>query len=223
MPTLTQWNFSWGFFLRYPIFRPTPPGWVRLREDQSHWLMPQDKNVGLAASHKLILKLIPLTIQTIHIPLESTWHEHPVGKPLFVGLEDPRYIPDIPGSLLHWNPGVSGGSQLSEFWGRCFQGTEPATQATWGFAQKWIDMRDRDPESIWVLSSQDFWSEVAWPNWQTLEVLRFNAASYSEQGFRATMEVAWSRLVSVGLGWSRLVRGRGVGFGDGNGVLVSDG
>ena len=111
-------------------------------------------------------------------------------------------IPDIPGSLLHWNPGVSGGSQLSEFWGRCFQGTEPATQATWGFAQKWIDMRDRDPESIWVLSSQDFWSEVAWPNWQTLEVLRFNAASYSEQGFRATMEVAWSRLVSVGLGWS---------------------
>jgi hypothetical protein len=34
--------------------------------------MPQDKNVGLAASHKLILKLIPLTIQTIHIPLEST-------------------------------------------------------------------------------------------------------------------------------------------------------
>ena len=115
VPTFSM-EFLLRIFLRYPIFRPTSPGWVRLREDQSHWLMPQDKNVGLAASHKLILKLIPLTIQTIHIPLESTWHEHPVGKQLFVGLEDPRYIPDIhpryprissplePWSFRHWGP-----------------------------------------------------------------------------------------------------------------------
>ena len=132
-------------------------------------------------------------------------------------------IPDIPGSLLHWNPGVSGGSQLSEFWGRCFQGTEPATQATWGFAQKWIDMRDRDPESIWVHLSPKFSGFLI----RSCLAQLANVGGLALQcsvilGTRLSSNHG-GRLVSVGLGWSRLVRGRGVGFGDGNGVLVSDG